>query len=377
MIIENGSSASSYTPTMSEELKPKLEEILKMMLVIWGEKSKALHLVGVTENDCDKTVVVHRDSGEFGFRIHGSKPVVVSAIEPGTPAETSGLEVGDIVLSVNGVSVLDKSHSEIVKIAHAGSDTLKMEVARTCYALNPPKDDDSSKILYSGYLWKLNGYASGVSSNRWTRRWFCLKQNNCLYCYKIEGDKHPVDVVMLHDQEIHRIHDDQERISKPNSFLVQRPEGVPLYMAADSSEAQETWIGALNKAINDTKVIDEFLEKSRRNLSLPPCSIPEPDCFGYLVKLGTQWKSWSKRYCVLKDACLYFYQDANAKSAFGAAYLHGYRVQQYLSGTKKHAFEIIPPDPSKKHYYFHTDSDADRKRWIAAMEYSIDKWLKI
>ncbi|XP_064213535.1 uncharacterized protein LOC658297 [Tribolium castaneum] len=359
-----------------DQLRTKLEEILKLMLVIWCRENQALNLVANQKNECDKTVVVHRESGEFGFRIHGSKPVVVSAIEPGTPAETSGLEVGDIVLAVNGVSVLDKSHSEVVKIAHAGSDTLSLEVARTCYALNSPHDEHST-ALYSGYLWKLSGYASGNLSNKWIRRWFCLKQNNCLYYYKTDSEKQPVGVVMLFDHEVRKQSDDEEGVSKNHRFVIYKPEAVPLHLAADNGTALNRWYDVISRAISDSQTVDEFLEKTKKNLTLAPNSISNPDCFGYLVKLGTQWKSWSKRYCVLKDACLYFYQDAGSKCAFGVAYLQGYRVQQSITGNKKHAFEIIPPDPSKKHFYFHTESDADRKRWIAALEYSIDRWLKI
>ncbi|CAH0589127.1 unnamed protein product [Chrysodeixis includens] len=320
--------------------------------------------------ESDKTVVVRRGNEEFGFRIHGSKPVVVSAIEPDTPAETSGLEVGDIVIAVNGINVLDKTHSEVVKIAHSGSEILELEVARTCEVVASLAHEGGPAALYSGYLWR----AAPIKPHhppRWTRRWFVLKRDNCLYYYKTDSSIHPVGALMLVNYQL-----TEEDAGRPHGFRLHRGGGTRLQLAADTSEAAARWRAVLAHAIDASNQRDGWLEVTMRNMKLPPSSIPRPDCFGYLMKLGSKWKSWAKRYCVLKDACLYFYNDGNSKNAFGMACLHGYRIQTCAPGGKKYAFEVMPTEPKQRHFYFHTESEMDRKRWMAALEYSIDRWMK-
>ncbi len=195
------------------------------------------------------TVRVARVRGEFGFRIHGSRPVVVSAIEPDTPAESSGLRVGDIILTINGVNVLDVPHTEVVRTAQTGRDALELGLARLDEPLEGIGDDhdderkvggeeeeeeeveeeerpaepaeqqpdlslvlgrldDSLRILHSGYLWRLSRSGSlgsvvdapdettgaaaratsvGPATARWTRRWFVLRADSCLYFFKTES----------------------------------------------------------------------------------------------------------------------------------------------------------------------------------------------
>ncbi|XP_036214606.2 uncharacterized protein [Bactrocera oleae] len=321
----------------------------------------------------DKTIVVKSESGEFGFRIHGSKPVVVAAIEPETPAESSGLEVGDIIISVNGVEVLDKHHTEVVKIAHDGCEILELEVARTIGVLMHEQQEPPSQPIFSGYLWRQSGQAKGApNTKKWVRRWFSLRPDNCLYYYKTEDDNQPVGAMIMAK---HTIDHCPPEVGKPYAFKIDSGEGIPLYVAADTEELSNRWIKLLKQAATQGT---PWLDNSAHNLYQPPCSITRPDCFGYLLKLGSRWCGWSKRYCVLKDACLYFYQDANSKTAFGMACLHGYKVSSMSTNAsgKKNSFEIIPPETKLRHYYFCTESEMDKKRWISALEYSIDRWIK-
>lgn len=59
------------------------------------------------------------------------------------------------------------------------------------------------------------------------------------------------------------------------------------------------------------------MDVTASNVGLPALDIKKPDCFGYLSKCGRTVRTWKKRYCVLKDACIYYYKNINSSSAQG------------------------------------------------------------
>lgn len=321
--------------------------------------------------EADKKVTIQRNNGEFGFRIHGSKPVVVSAIEKGTPAESCGLEVGDIIININGVNVLEAPHSEVVKIAHTGTDVLHMEVARTCHVLAPVVSQALQNPLLSGYLQRLS--IGNLSAQRWCRRWFVLKPDNTLFWYRTPEDHEPLGALALQSHVVSRVPD----AGSPHAFRVTKYGGSTYYFSADDEDTAARWISALTQVATSASKVDPYLDLLLRNVQLPPISISNPDCHGYLGKLSQRWKTWKRRYFILKDASLYFYTDRNATTALGMFLLHGYKVQSCTVSGKKNTYEAIPPEPRLKHLYFLADTENDKKRWLAAFEYSIDRWIKV
>jgi hypothetical protein len=233
---------------------------------------------------------------------------VISAIEENTPAKASGLELGDIVLSVNGVAVLEKSHSEVVKIAHAGSDILELEVARAEFSLHEAFEQEFITNIHAGYLWKQN---IKNKESTWSRRWFCIR-NRCLYYYKSHHDFLPFGVFSLSK---HKVTSNHENSDRPFTFIINYPSNSakPVILAADSESSTQHWISLLN----NIETHDSWFQSKTELLKFPPRLIPNSDCSGYLMKLGVRLRTWLKCYCVLKDACLYFFDDINSRVALG------------------------------------------------------------
>lgn len=80
------------------------------------------------------------------------------------------------------------------------------------------------------------------------------------------------------------------------------------------------WAWILNGAAQSTS--SSTLTVSSHNVGLPALSIRDPECHGSLHKQSNRHRHWQRRYCVLKDACLYYYLEHNSSTAQGKRKLH-------------------------------------------------------
>jgi len=63
-----------------------------------------------------RVIKIDSDSVGYGFVLRGEGPAYVQTVDPSGPAAKSGLKVGHIVQTVNGVDVSACSHKEAAKV---------------------------------------------------------------------------------------------------------------------------------------------------------------------------------------------------------------------------------------------------------------------
>lgn len=91
-----------------------------------------------------RNVCLEAIEGKFGFTISGQQPCVLSSIVRNSPADIAGLKSGDFLISVNGQSVWQKDHEEIVSlIGSSESNQIRITIADNYFS--DSSDDDQSQ----------------------------------------------------------------------------------------------------------------------------------------------------------------------------------------------------------------------------------------
>ncbi|XP_071942570.1 uncharacterized protein [Antedon mediterranea] len=316
----------------------------------------------------ERDICLNKKNGLFGLRIQRSRPVVVTEVDKGGAAEEAGIKVGDVILSINGNDVSRAPHSEVVKLASSQNekDELMLVVGtNVCNSLNVASD----QAVMSGYMYKRGD--SGIMQS-WKRRWFVLKQDNCLYYYKTQQDIDPLGAIVLANYTVAKAFN----IDKPFAFKLKKFKAKTYYFYTQSKEEFNRWTSDITDATHQTINSNIWMGISSHNVQISALSINNPECTGYLTKQGAHRKNWKRRFFVLKDACMYYYENNSSQKAIGVVHFHGYTIQEIGTNNKKFLFDLIPPELELRTYHFQADHETDRKRWVAALALSIGKWIR-
>ncbi|XP_071437551.1 uncharacterized protein [Pithys albifrons albifrons] len=319
----------------------------------------------------ERTVKIAKGTGSYpwGFRIQFSKPILVTEVDTNSAAEEAGLQVGDILIAVNGTEVTSMPHSEAANLARKGPDILTMIVGSDI-----SRYPNTPRPTCRGYLHKRT---QSAILKGWRKRWFVLKHNGYLHYYKHkkdEGKCRPLEVTKLEGAEIGV----DTSLGKPFVFkCIPQTGNRSFYFCATSNQEMKRWLEAMEKAVHPVHQNHVWVDVTLHNTTLPPLAIKNPECLGLLHQLDRSKDVWIQHYCVLKDGCLYFYATLRSTPAQGGLYLQGYIVSEQSLGSRRSVIELKPPSEEFKTFYLCAENVNENKRWITALKASINKWLPL
>ena len=96
-----------------------------------------------TKEGLVRTVVLYRKPGGFGFTLSSQGPCVLSCILAESPAHRAGLKPGDQIIEVNGSSVVQATHEQVVKlIARSPDGMVRLGVRKRAEIQRQPLNED-------------------------------------------------------------------------------------------------------------------------------------------------------------------------------------------------------------------------------------------
>ncbi|XP_037244421.1 cytohesin-2 isoform X1 [Falco naumanni] len=114
---------------------------------------------------------------------------------------------------------------------------------------------------------------------------------------------------------------------------------------------------AMNRSINDGGDLpEELLRNLYESIRSEPFKIPEddgndlthtffnPDREGWLLKLGGRVKTWKRRWFILTDNCLYYFEYTTDKEPRGIIPLENLSIREVEDPRKPHCFELYIPN---------------------------------
>ncbi|XP_039306176.1 rho guanine nucleotide exchange factor 11 isoform X2 [Solenopsis invicta] len=70
------------------------------------------------------TLVVYKDDAGFGMKVSGDNPVYVQSVKEGGAAARAGLHAGDKIIKVNGVNVMQSTHTDVVQLIKSSTQVV-------------------------------------------------------------------------------------------------------------------------------------------------------------------------------------------------------------------------------------------------------------
>eukprot|EP00736_Rhodelphis_marinus_P009162 Rmarinus@m.12752 len=210
-----------------------------------------------------------------------------------------------------------------------------------------------------GYMKKLGG-----TNNVWRKRYFVLKDRT-LHYFKNKNDKRATGFIDLEDCTIEESMTPCGDGTK-NVFRIQpNDERKTYYIATETDEDRFEWVNVLKKSAHGSSA--PATRRDTKSMVVTVGNIVDPEHEGYLRKMGGTNTRWKKRYFVLKNAHLYYFETNKAPKPLGMIPLENTTIREaHPSPDAKYQWSlgIFPEDESVKKYFLCADTGDEFDAWM-------------